>query len=125
MFLDTTIIVEILRGNRKIVDYVENTAEKGPLLFSIVQVGELADWCYSNNLEPAKILKEVKGTATVTGITENVCLEGSKIKQEQRKAGKNKFSLIDGIIIASAINLEQTLLTADMDFEGLDGVMIL
>jgi predicted nucleic acid-binding protein len=125
MFLDTTIIVEILKGNEKIVDYVENAAEKEPLLFSIVQVGELSDWCYSNNLEPAKILKEVKSTATVTGITEDICLEGSKIKQEQRKAGKDKFSLIDGFIIASAISFEQILLTTDMDFEGLDGVMIL
>ena len=125
MFLDTTIIVEILKGNTKVVDYVENAAEKDPLLFSIVQVGELADWCYSNNLDPSKILNEVKSTATVTGITENICLEASKIKQTQRKAGKNKFSLIDGLIIASAISFEQTLLTTDLDFEGLDAVKIL
>jgi predicted nucleic acid-binding protein len=125
MFLDTTILVEILKGNRKVVDYLENVAEKEPLLFSIVQVGELADWCYANKLDPVKILKEVKSIATVTGITESICLEGSKIKQEQRKAGKNRFSLVDGFIIASAISFEQMLLTTDLDFEGLNTVTIL
>jgi predicted nucleic acid-binding protein len=63
--------------------------------------------------------------ATVTGITESICLEGSKIKQEQRKAGKNKFSLVDGFIIASAMSFEQKLLTTDLDFAGLNAVKIL
>ncbi|MFQ6136691.1 MAG: PIN domain-containing protein [Candidatus Hydrothermarchaeales archaeon] len=124
MFLDTTILVEVLKGNKKVLDYVENVAEKEPLLFSVVQVGELADWCYNNKLDPAKVLEEVKSTATVTGITEGMCIEGSKIKNEQRKAGKNKFSLLDGFIIASANNFEQKLLTTDPDFEGLDNVTI-
>ncbi len=125
MFLDTTILVEILRGNQKVVDHVERVAEKEPLLFSVVQVGELADWCHLNNLDPLKVLQDVKNIATPVGITESICLEGSKIKKEQREAGKRKFSLIDGIIAATAINLEQKLLTLDRDFEGLENVVLL
>lgn len=125
MFLDTTVIVMVLTGSREVTDYVEKVAEKEPLLFSIVQVGELADWCYANNLEPEKILKEVKSMATITGITESICLTGSEIKQEQRKSGKNKFSLMDGIIIASSRSYEQKLLTTDADFEGLKAVTLL
>jgi predicted nucleic acid-binding protein len=125
MFLDTTVLVEILKGDEEVVSYVENVAEREPLMFSIVQVGELADWCYSNNLDPSKVLNEVRGMATVVGITESVCLEGSKIKQGQRKAGKGNFSLIDGFIVASAMSFEQKLLTKDGDFEGLENAIIL
>ncbi|MEE8402087.1 MAG: PIN domain-containing protein [Candidatus Hydrothermarchaeaceae archaeon] len=125
MFLDTTILIEFLRGNRKVIDYLENIAETEPLLFSIVQTGGLADWCHANKLKVAKVLKEVKGMATVTGITESICIEGSKIKQGQRKAGKNQFGLMDGFIIASAMSFEQTLLTTDPDFEGLDEAIVL
>lgn len=125
MFLDTTILVEILRGNQKVINYVERVAEKEPLLFSVVQIGELADWCHLNNLDPLKVLQDVKNIATPVGITESICLEGSKIKKEQRKAGRGKFSLIDGIIAASAISLEQKLLTLDRDFEGLENVVLL
>jgi predicted nucleic acid-binding protein len=125
MFLDTTVLVEILKGDEEVVSYVENVAEREPLMFSIVQVGELADWCYSNNLDPSKVLNEVRGMATVVGITESVCLEGSKIKQGQRKAGKGNFSLIDGFIAASAMSFEQKLLTKDGDFEGLENAIIL
>ncbi|MEE8167341.1 MAG: PIN domain-containing protein [Candidatus Hydrothermarchaeales archaeon] len=125
MFLDTTVLVEILKGNGAVVSYVENVAEREPLVFSIVQVGELADWCYSNNFDPSKILDEVKSMATVAGITERICLEGSRIKHEQRKAGKSNFSLIDGFIAASAMGFEQKLLTNDGDFEGLENAIIL
>ncbi len=125
MFLDTTVLVEVLKGSEEVIGYVENVAAKEPLMFSIVQVGELADWCYSNNLDPSKILNEVKSMGTVVGITESVCLEGSRIKQEQRKAGKSNFSLIDGFIAASAMSFEQRLLTKDKDFEGLGNAIIL
>jgi predicted nucleic acid-binding protein len=125
MFLDTTILVEILRGNQKVINYVERAAEKEPLLFSVVQIGELADWCHLNNLDPLRVLQDVKNIVTPVGITESICLEGSKIKKEQREAGKKKFSLIDGIIAASAISLEQKLLTLDRDFEGLENVVLL
>lgn len=123
MFLDTTVIVEILRGNTEVISYVEKVAEREPLMFSIVQVGELADWCYSNNFDPSKVLDEVKDMATVVGVTEEICLEGSRIKHEQRNAGKSKFSLIDGLIASTAMDFEQKLLTKDEDFEGLENVV--
>ncbi len=125
MFLDTTVLVEVLRGNAEVVSHVEKIAEREPLMFSIVQVGELADWCYSNNYDPSKVLDEVKGMATIVGITESVCLEGSRVKYEQRKAGKSKFSLLDGFIVSSAMSFEQKLLTKDGDFEGLESVAML
>lgn len=125
MFLDTTVLVDILRGDRKVLNYVEEIAKKEHLLFSIVQIGELADWCHGNNLDPLKVTSDVKSIATVVNITERICLDGSKIKQKQREDGKGKFSLIDGLIVASAVNSEQMLFTRDRDFEGLEKVVII
>jgi len=125
MFLDTTVLVEVLRGNAEIVSYVERAAEKESLLFSIVQVGELADWSHHNGLDPSAVLDEVRAMATMVNINERICIEGSKIKQAQRQAGKKKFSLMDGLIAASARSLEQRLLTTDRDFEGLEDVAVL
>jgi predicted nucleic acid-binding protein len=124
MFLDTTVLVDILRGDQKVTDYIEKLAEKEQLLFSIVSMGELADWSYSNKLDPNIVVSNVKSAAIVVNISEKICLEGSKIKQIQRRAGKVKFSLIDGLIAASAINIDETLLTRDRDFEGLEKVII-
>jgi len=125
MFLDTTILVEVLIGSEKVVERVREAAEREALFFSIVQVGEVADWCLAGSLDPGKAVKELKGMATVTGITEEICLEASRIKREQRDAGKTKFSIMDGLIMASAMHYEQELLTADSDFEGLHSVTIL
>ncbi len=125
MFLDTSVLIEILAGSDEVVTFVEKVAEKEHLMFSVVQVGELADWCYSNKFDPSKVLNKLKNLATVVGITEDICLDGSRIKQKQRSAGKFKFSLIDGLIVASAISFEQKLLTKDGDFEGLEDVIFL
>lgn len=125
MFLDTSVLIEILAGSDEVVTFVEKVAEKEHLMFSVVQVGELADWCYSNKFDPSTVLNKLKNLATVVGITEDICLDGSRIKHKQRRAGKFKFSLIDGLIVASAISFEQKLLTKDGDFEGLENVVIL
>ncbi|MFQ5815489.1 MAG: type II toxin-antitoxin system VapC family toxin [Candidatus Hydrothermarchaeaceae archaeon] len=125
MFLDTTVIVEILRGNEEVSARVEEAAGEEPLMFSMVQIGELADWCHINELDPTKVLKEVKAMATVVGITEGICLEGSRIKRTQRKTGKTSFSLLDGMIASSAMAFEQELLTSDGDFEGLENTIVL
>ncbi|MEE9568428.1 MAG: type II toxin-antitoxin system VapC family toxin [Candidatus Binatia bacterium] len=125
MFLDTTIIVEVLRGNEEITSYVEGSAEKEPLMFSLVQIGEIADWCHANKLDTQKVISEVKAMATVVGLSEDICLEGSKIKHEQRQAGKGSFGLMDGLIAASAMSFEQKLLTRDKDFTDIENVVVL
>jgi predicted nucleic acid-binding protein len=125
MFLDTTVLVDILRGDQKIKDYIEKIAKKEQLLFSIVSIGELSDWSYSNKLDPNSVVSNVKSAAIAINISEKMCLDGSKFKQIQRKAGKVKFSLIDGLIAACAMNIDETLLTRDRNFEGLENVIIL
>jgi predicted nucleic acid-binding protein len=125
MFLDTSILVEVLRGSPEVVGRVEKIARREALMFSIVQLGELADWSRSNNFDPEGVVDRVKAMASVVGLTEEICLEGSRIKFQQRKAGRKGFSLIGGIIAASARTFEQDLLTKDQDFQGLEGVVLI
>ncbi len=42
-----------------------------------------------------------------------------------RKKGQKKFGLADGIILASAISINQTLLSKDNDFKKAKDVIIL
>ena len=44
------------------------------------------------------------------------CIEAAGIKAKMRKGCAAKFSLVDGIVLASARSIGQTLLTKDGDF---------
>lgn len=125
MFLDMSILIDLFRKDAAATSYMKKVVEREPLYSSIIQVGELADWCYSNDLDPTTALSRLRKMCYFTNLTEDICLEGSRIKREQRKAGKNKFSLIDGLIASSAASFEQKLLTNDRDFEGLENVIVL
>lgn len=125
MFLDTTVIVDILRGEQKVIDYTEEISKNEPFFFSVISIGEIADWARSNNIDPIKVTSDVKSIASLMNITDEICLEGSKLKKNQRDAGKKKFSLIDGIIAASAIRSNEKLLTRDRDFKGLKNVILI
>jgi predicted nucleic acid-binding protein len=98
MFLDTTVIVDILRGEQKVIDYIEKISKNEPLFFSLISIGELADWARSNNLNTRKVISDVKSIASMMSISDEICIDGSKLKKKQRDAGKKKFSLIDGLI---------------------------
>jgi hypothetical protein len=50
-------------------------------------------------------------------LSEKICFTGSKAEYKYRKEGITNFSLIDGIILASAQLINQNLLTKDTDFE--------
>ena len=125
MFLDTSILIDLIRKDAAVTSYMKKVVEREPLYSSIIQVGEFADWCYSNDLDPTTALSWLGKLCHFTNLTEDICLEGSRIKREQRKAGKNKFSLIDGLIASSAASFEQKLLTKDSDFDSLENVTVL
>lgn len=127
MFLDTSVLIDLVFVKDKAVeDYLRKVDEKGDsLYFSVIQVGEFADWCHSKGKDPTPTISLLEKMCYFTNLTEDLCLEGSRIKHEQRRAGKKRFSLIDGCIVASAKNIGEELLTRDRDFEGLENVIVL
>ena len=127
MFLDSSIIIDIFRydeeskGFQKIFELIRDE----PLFISIFQIGEISDWSLQNKIDPAEPLHFLKKTMNIIPLSEEICLEASKIKYEMRKKGQKKFGLADGIILASAISIHQTLLSKDNDFNKAKDVVIL
>jgi predicted nucleic acid-binding protein len=127
MFLDTSIIIEIFRSKRdsdrfkEIYRYIENE----PLFISVIQIGEISDWCLKNGIEPEERISKIKEICTLVPLNEDICLEASRIKYEMRSAGVDKFSLIDGIILSSARYMGEKLLTTDKDFRKAEDAIIL
>ena len=125
MLLDTSIIVDLLKGDEKIAGMLKKEAQKEPFFLSLIQLGELADWALANGLDPLDVIDTAKKAASAVDLTEEICLSASRTKRKQRKRGKGKFSLIDGIIAATAASIDQKLLTRDRDFDGLENVLII
>ena len=118
MFLDTSIIIEIFRHRKtsKRFEDIYEHIENEPLFISIIQLVEISDWCYANKINPSTRIDQIKEIVNVVPLTESICLEGSKLKHEMREDKISKFSLFDGMILASARSIDQRLLTTDSDF---------
>jgi predicted nucleic acid-binding protein len=127
MFLDTTIIIDMFRHGRDEERLVEILGHIGneDLYMSMVQVGEVGDYCRRNNVEPMTIMGDVEEFINVMPIFNELCDVGSEIKHEMRQKGSSKFSLTDGIILASARSIGQKVLTRDKDFAVADDVLLL
>jgi predicted nucleic acid-binding protein len=127
MFLDTSIIIEIFRKGKdtKRFEEIYSHIKDEPLFISIIQLGEISDWCLKNRINPKNRIDKLKSILNIIPLSEKVCIEGSKIKYEMRKKRLSKFSLFDGIILASAQSINQILLTMDSDFKKAKNVIIM
>ena len=127
MFLDTSIIVDIFRYDEESKNFqkIFELIKDEPLFISIFQIGEISDWSLWNKIDPAEPLDFLKKTMNIIPLSEDICLDASKIKYEMRKKGEKKFSLADGIILASARSINQTLLSKDSDFKKAKDVIFL
>jgi predicted nucleic acid-binding protein len=127
MFLDTSIIVDIFRYDEESKNFqkIFELIKDDPLFISIFQIGEISDWSLQNKIDPNEPIEFLKRTMNIIPLSEDICLDASKIKFDMRKKGEKKFSLADGIILASARSINQTLLSKDSDFKRAKDVIIL
>jgi predicted nucleic acid-binding protein len=127
MFLDTTIVVEVLRSGRESRRFrrILEAIKDDPLFISMLQLAEFSDWCLENSIDPSDRISRLKGIVGVVPLTEDICLEGSRIKHGMREHGVSKFSLLDGIILASARSIDQKLLTTDSDFRKAEDAVVI
>ena len=127
MFLDTSIIIEILisgkdsEHSKRIFELIENEN----ISISIIQLGELSDWCLKNGIDPEEVIGFLKDIVSVMPLEEGIVVKGSRLKHQRRSEGIEKFSLTDGIILACALELNERLLTLDTDFCELGNVIVL
>ena len=95
------------------------------LFISVIQIGEISDWCLKNDIDPIERVSQLKRIVNIVPLSEKMCFDGSKINHTYRREGVTHFSLIDGIILASARSINQNLLTKDTDFEKAGDAIVL
>ena len=127
MFLDTSVIIEIFRNDRnsKTFQDIYTYIKDEPIFISIIQIGELSDWCLKNRIDPEKRITKLKQILNVIPLNEKICYEAAHIKHMIRKKDVAKFGLLDGIILASARSINQRLLTTDSDFRTIDDAVVI
>jgi predicted nucleic acid-binding protein len=129
--IDTSAIVEIFTRKKtspvfkKILSAISRDNENEELYISFIQIAEIADWCLRNNRPVQERLFSLKEFASVVPLDEEISVEAAKIKLERRATGHGDFGLIDGIILATARSIGQSLLTFDSHFEGESDCIIL
>ena len=105
-------------------DIYERIKEE-PLFISLLQIGEISDWCLKNHINPERRVTKLKQILNVIPLNEKICYDAAHIKFNTRKKGVTKFSLIDGIILASARSINQKLLTMDNDFRTFNDAIVI
>jgi predicted nucleic acid-binding protein len=127
MFLDTSVIIEIFRNKKgqETFEKIYKHIKDEPLFIFMLQIGEISDWCLNNKINPSDRITKLKDIINIIPLNEKICLEGSEIKYEMRKSGKSKFSLMDGLILASARSINQKLLTTDSDFKKVEDAIVI
>jgi predicted nucleic acid-binding protein len=120
MLLDTSAIVEIFRSPAGSARFEKITTEIGDeeVYVSMVQLSEIADWATRRKAPPEERIEAVKEMARLVPLDELICLDAAAIKHRRRKAGYDDFSLMDGIVLATARSIGQRVLTVDGDFAG-------
>jgi predicted nucleic acid-binding protein len=126
MFLDISIIIEIFRNdkNSKKFQDIYTYIKDEPIFISIIQIGELSDWCLKNHIDPEKRITKLKQILNVIPLNEKICYDAAHIKYTIRKKGVTKFGLLDGIVLASARSINQQLLTTDNDFRTISDAVV-
>ena len=126
MFLDTSIIIEIFRSDKhtKTFQDIYRYIKEEPLFISLIQIGELSDWCLKNHIDPEKRINKLKQILNIIPLNEKICYDAAQIKYTMRKKGVVKFGLLDGIVLASARSINQRILTMDNDFRTIHDAIV-
>jgi predicted nucleic acid-binding protein len=125
MFLDTSIIVELMRGDSQRTKLILAHIESELLFISVIQLGEVNDWCLANCSDTHTRIAQLKEIVNIIPLNEAICIEASELKHKFRTQKIAKFSLMDGIILASARYIGQKLLTSDTDFRKADDAIMI
>lgn len=119
MFVDTTVLVEILRRSRKdpVSARLRETLGDEPLFCSSIQLGELADHHRRVGAPLGPSLDLIRRLLEIVPVDAETALLASELKAEARRHRMARnFSLIDGVILASARRRGQRLLTLAREF---------
>lgn len=127
MLLDSGVIIEVFRNpqNSKHFRAILRAIGDEETFVSIIQLAEVADWAQRNQLPVKERVAAIKDFARIVPLEEQICVDASEIKRRRRQIGYSNFSILDGIILATARLIGQRLLTFDGDFASESDCVIL
>ena len=120
--IDSSAWLEYFTGTPKGMK-IKRLIENETIATSIIAVFELADKFEREKRRFDVCLKFMQSRAEVLQLSVGIALNAAKLKNEIRK-GKPKFGAADAIHLATAMNEDAKLVTADNDFSGLNNVMM-
>lgn len=122
ILLDTSVWVALLNGEPSAKAAIEAHAA-APLLVHPLVLAELHSAILRGRARSG-VLAEVEAVAQFEPLTREDAIEGSAIWARLRKAGRDKVSLADCLILASARRAGARLLTRDSDLRREPGVTL-
>jgi len=124
-FLDTSIIIDYLRGKEKVVNLVNNLS--GKLTSSYICLSELYEGIYRSKNKKAEqiILQFFSGLSKIFGLNQKIAETFGKLRKELKEKGKI-IEDIDIIIASTCLAYDLTLVTLNKKhFEKIDNLNIL
>lgn len=102
---------------------VKPVIEREEIATSMTALLEIADKFERKNLRFDVCLQFIQRRAAILPLTVELALAAAKLKRKQREKHE-KFSIADGVHLATAQQEGAVLVTADSDFSGIENVMI-
>jgi len=121
--IDSSAWVEYFGGTsrgRKISDIIENKV----IATSIISIAELADKAEREQQSLERILQFIQSRAAILPLTVGLAIHAARLKKRFRQQNP-KFGLIDGIHLATAVEHQIILVTADHDFQGAENIILI
>lgn len=123
ILLDTSAWVRILNGDAASKAAIDEYAEADLLTHPLV-LAELRAATLRGCTKTATVIEDVESVSILQSLTRDDALEGAAIWVRLRKAGREKVSLADCLILATARRLGAILVTSDSDLRKEAGVVV-
>ncbi len=124
MLFDTSVWIEYFSGT-KLGEHVRKLLQSEKSLFTNpLSLAELTQWAAKYNKDKSKILPVLYKRSRLIELTDDI-LETAGSDYNKLRTIKEKISMVDIIIYASARVHNLTLFTKDRDFENLPSVELL
>ena len=120
--VDTSAWIEYFSATAKGLK-IKQLIEQEEIATSITALLEIADKFERENRRFEICLRFIQKRATIIPLTIELALAAAKLKKKQREK-REKFSISDGVHLATAQQESAALVTADTDFSGLDNVLL-
>ncbi|MFN4212579.1 MAG: type II toxin-antitoxin system VapC family toxin [Microgenomates group bacterium] len=128
ILIDTSVIVEILKGNQKIIDFLKSKKEE--IYITSVTLAEVTIGFYFKSRKYFKTHKSYfeelleKKLIKIIPFDERIALTFAKMQASLKRSGK-VLADFDAVIAATSLFFEATLITLDEDFKRVKGLKLL